>query len=157
MNLEELKDILKTNPELNFKIEGGASVPSHFHITEVGQITKNFIDCGGTIRKENKVSLQLWESVDVWHRLKAEKLLKIIEMSQDKVGVENYEIEVEYQGSTIGKYGLNYEKGEFILSTSKTACLAEENCGIPVEKLKKNLRELGQKASDFCDPNSNCC
>lgn len=31
-----------------FKLENGNSVPEHFHVTEVGIITKDFIDCGGT-------------------------------------------------------------------------------------------------------------
>ncbi|MEI7863404.1 MAG: DUF6428 family protein, partial [Planctomycetota bacterium] len=25
-------------------------VPAHFHITEVGRVQKDFIDCGGTVR-----------------------------------------------------------------------------------------------------------
>ncbi len=157
MTLQEFKNALNSLNELNFKVENGKDVPAHFHITEVGQITKNFIDCGGTVRKEEKISLQLWESVDVWHRLEPKKLLRIIELSEEKIGVENHEIEVEYQGSTIGKYGLHFENGNFMLINQKTACLAEDACGIPIQKVKKNLSELTKTASNCCDPKSGCC
>jgi len=95
MRLEEFKTILKNYPELNFKLENGRPIPKHFHITEVGQISKNFIDCGGTMRTENKISLQIWESVDNWHRLKSDKLLNIIELSEKKLQIGNHEIEIE--------------------------------------------------------------
>jgi len=101
--------------------------------------------------------LQLWESVDVWHRLEPKKLLNIIELSEKKIGVGNHEIEVEYQGETIGKYGLEFDGGKFILSNQKTACLAEDACGIPIQKVKKNLSELTKKGGDCCDPIRGCC
>jgi hypothetical protein len=31
-------------------------VPEHFHVTEVGLITKNFIDCGGKVRNETVIN-----------------------------------------------------------------------------------------------------
>ena len=31
-----------------------------FHITEVGQVNKRFIDCGGTKRDEKLISFQLF-------------------------------------------------------------------------------------------------
>ena len=48
-------------------------VPSHFHVTEVGKITKHFIDCGGTVRNEEVVNFQLWQADDYDHRLHPEK------------------------------------------------------------------------------------
>jgi len=33
-------------------LENGTMVPEHFHVTEVGVVTKHFIDCGGTVRNE---------------------------------------------------------------------------------------------------------
>ena len=52
MKLSEIKTILDTLPVLHFVLENGEQVPDHFHVTEVGQISKKFIDCGGTIRDE---------------------------------------------------------------------------------------------------------
>jgi hypothetical protein len=52
-------------------------VPEHFHLTEVGVVTKNFIDCGGTVRSERVANFQLWDANDSDHRLKPQKLLNI--------------------------------------------------------------------------------
>ena len=92
MTLNQFKEKLKTVTEVNFLKPDGTNVPKHFHITEVGQISKRFIDCGGTIRHENVISMQLWESIDFWHRLEPSKLISIIDLSIDKLGIEDHEI-----------------------------------------------------------------
>ena len=157
MKLSELKRNLENVSEVNFALPNGEMVPAHFHITEVGGIEKNFIDCGGTVRKENVVSLQLWESVDTWHRLEPRKLQDIIELSESKLGLNDEEIEVEYQADTIGKYGLSFSDGHFTLIQKMTDCLAKDNCGIPEEKAKVALSEIGKAADSSCDPASGCC
>ena len=129
-------------------------MPEYFHVTEVGQITKNFIDCGGTIRSEKVVNFQLWNANDFEHRLKPNKLLNIIKLSEEKLGMEDAEIEVEYQAETIGKYDLDFNGRNFILKNKQTACLALDACGIPIEKQKVNL---GESQSACCTPNSVCC
>jgi hypothetical protein len=105
MKLSELKEHLLTTSELNFILPNGNRVPKHFHVTEVGQVTKNFIDCGGTIRKEQTVSLQLWEAGDYDHLLAPQKLASIINLSEKSLGIEDAEIEVEYQSDTISPHG----------------------------------------------------
>lgn len=157
MKLSEVKQVLATMQDVVFKLEDGSSVPSHFHITEVGQIDKNFIDCGGTIRHEQKVSFQLWLAEDYDHQLKAEKLLHIIELSERLLSIVDAEVEVEYQQSTIGKYNLGFDtiNKHFVLQNTLTACLAEDACGIPVSKPKVVLSSL--KAESCCSPNSDCC
>ena len=82
MKLSEVKNILTTAAAINFKLPDGTLVPEHFHITEVGLITKNFIDCGGTVRKESVVNFQLLDANDYEHRLKPGKLLNIISLSE---------------------------------------------------------------------------
>ena len=47
MKLSQVKALLPTLENVTFKLENGSFVPEHFHVTEVGMITKNFIDCGG--------------------------------------------------------------------------------------------------------------
>lgn len=155
MKLSEVKQILPTLEKVEFQLENGTFVPEHFHVTEVGMINKNFIDCGGVIRNEKVVNFQLWNANDFEHRLKPGKLLKIIELSEEKLGIEDAEIEVEYQSETIGKYDLDFNGKTFVLRNKMTACLAEDACGIPSEKLKRNLSEL--KATSSCTPNSGCC
>ena len=90
MKLQEVKNQLKNIETLNFKLEDGTFVPGHFHVTEVGKITKNFIDCGGTVRTEEVVNFQLWSADDYDHRLHPEKLISIIELSEKVLGIGNY-------------------------------------------------------------------
>jgi hypothetical protein len=157
MKLSEIKGILPTLDNVEFQLENGTFVPEHFHVTEVGQITKNFIDCGGVIRHEKVVNFQLWNADDYEHRLKPKKLLHIIRLSEDKLGIEDSEIEVEYQSNTIGKYNLEFNGNTFLLKNKTTACLAQDACGIPSEKEKKNLADLTSKQTSCCTPDSGCC
>lgn len=154
MKLSEVKQILPTLENVEFQLENGTFVPEHFHVTEVGMINKNFIDCGGVIRNEKVVNFQLWNADDLEHRLKPGKLLNIIKLSEEKLGIEDHEIEVEYQSETIGKYDLEFNGKTFVLRNKMTACLAPDACGIPSEKVKRNLSEL--KPVSKCAPNSGC-
>ena len=155
MKLSALKNILPNLQNISFRLENGTFVPEHFHVTEVGMITKRFIDCGGTIRTEKKVGFQLWNANDYEHRLKPQKLLNIIRLSEEKLGIEDAEIEVEYQSETIGKFQLEFDGQDFVLLSTTTACLAEDQCGIPQQKPKIKLSELTAQGS--CKPGSGCC
>lgn len=155
MKLSEVKQILPTLVNVEFQLENETFVPEHFHVTEVGMINKNFIDCGGVIRNEKVVNFQLWNADDLEHRLKPGKLLNIIKLSEEKLGIEDHEIEMEYQSETIGKYDLEFNGKTFVLRNKMTACLAPDACGIPSEKVKRNLSEL--KPVSKCAPNSGCC
>lgn len=157
MKLSQIKALLPTLDNVVFKLENGTFVPEHFHVTEVGMVTKNFIDCGGTIRNEKTVNFQLWNANDFEHRLKPTKLLNIIELSEKQLGIEDVEIEVEYQSDTIGKYALAFDGINFILQSKTTACLAQDQCGIPQEKQKVKLSELQTTNASCCSPNSGCC
>ncbi|MFK7946849.1 MAG: DUF6428 family protein [Saprospiraceae bacterium] len=163
MNLSEVKKVLKGLERLEFQLPNGTLVPSHFHVTEVGQIDKHFIDCGGVVRHEKVVNFQLWNANDYDHRLHPEKLFSIIELSEKVLKIEDAEIEVEYQGQTIEKFGLDFDGQKFFLTTKKTDCLAKDNCGIPSEKLAKpkiklsQLKELQTVSSGCCQPESGCC
>lgn len=155
MKLSQIKSILPSLENVTFQLEDGTFVPEHFHVTEVGQVVKNFIDCGGVIRQEKVVNFQLWNANDYEHRLKPGKLLSIIELSENKLGIEDAEIEVEYQSTTIGKYDLDFDGQHFVLKNKQTACLAEDACGIPAQKPKIQLVNLTNSGS--CTPGSGCC
>ena len=157
MKLSEIKKILPTLNNVEFQLENGNFVPEYFHVTEMGTVTKHFIDCGGTIRNEKVVNFQLWNADDFEHRLKPTKLLNIIKLSEEKLGIEDHEIEVEYQDITIGKYDLDFNGKSFILKNKTTACLAEEACEIPTEKQKLNLSNLSLDSNTSCTPGSGCC
>ena len=157
MKLSEIKKALQKLETIAFQLPNGELVPSHFHVTEVGKVTKNFIDCGGTVRNEEVVSFQLWEANDYDHRLHPEKLVHIIELSEKIIGIGDLEIEVEYQmASTIGKFNLDFDGTNFLLTSKVTDCLAKDNCGIPTEKPKVKIGEWKQKETS-CTPNSGCC
>jgi len=157
MKLSEIKALLPNLENVEFQTPDGSFVPEHFHVTEVGSIEKHFIDCGGTIRKEKVVNFQLWNANDFEHRLKPGKLLKIIQLSEEKLGIEDNEIEVEYQSGTIGKYDLSFNGTHFVLVPKTTACLASDACGIPAEKEKVALSELGGSSEACCTPGGGCC
>ena len=139
MKLSAIKKALQKLETMAFQLPNGELVLNHFHVTEVGKVTKHFIDCGGTVRQEAAVNFQLWEANDFDHRLKPIKLLNIISLSEQKLALEtDWEVEVEYQGQTIERYSLTFNGKSFVLVSKKTNCLAPDKCGIPTEKLPKN-------------------
>jgi superfamily II helicase len=155
MKLSEIKNHLKGLEKIGFQLPNGKLVASHFHVTEVGKITKDFIDCGGKVRSETVINFQLWEENDYDHRLHPEKLMNIIELSEKMFKFDDLEIEVEYQGlETIGKYNLDFDGTNFLLTSKLTACLAKDACGIPVEKTKLKIIEA---AGSCCYPSAGCC
>lgn len=158
MKLSEIKQTLAKLDTIAFQLPDGSLVPNHFHVTEVGKVTKNFIDCGGTVRHEEVVNFQLWEANDYDHRLHPEKLVQIIELSENILNIDDtLEIEVEYQGTTIGKYGLDFDGENFLLTTTLTDCLAKDKCGIPTEKAKLSMAGLQNENTNTCAPGSGCC
>ena len=159
MTLVECKNMLKSLDELNFQLPNGTLVPAHFHITEVGVITRDFIDCGGKWRTEKKVNFQLWYSDDYNHRLSPNTLLGIILKSEALLDMsDDFFVEIEYQLETIGKYTLGFEQDRFMLLHTETACLAEDACGIPSVKESRNLRNLATPVqSSGCTPGGSCC
>ncbi|MEL4308344.1 DUF6428 family protein [Joostella sp. CR20] len=156
MKLSTFKKHLEGLDTIAFQLPNGNLVPSHFHVTEVGAISKKFIDCGGTVRAENVINFQLWEANDYDHRLHPEKLIHIIELSEKTLGLQDHEIEVEYQGESISKYGLEIENDVFKLTTKQTDCLAKDACGIP-EKKKVKLADISANSQNACTPGSGCC
>lgn len=156
MKLSDVKSSLENVKEVRFVLPNGTFVPVHFHVTEVGVITKNFVDCGGTVREEKVINFQLWEANDFDHRLAPQKLRNIIELSEKVLNLQDAEVEVEYQQETIGKFNLGFDGVNFLLESTQTNCLAQDKCGIPAEKLKVNLADITKPATT-CTPGGGCC
>ncbi len=156
MKLSEFKKHLEALAQFHFVLPNGTKIPSHFHITEVGMTTKQFTDCGNTFRISKTATFQLWNSVDFYHRLEPQKILKIINATEKMFDGEDLDIEIEYQQETIGKFGLEFSNEEFVLTNTKTDCLAKDNCGIPVDKIKTKIGEWKEKVA-CCGVDSNCC
>lgn len=156
MKLSEIKKQLSNVETVAFVLPNGTYVPEHFHVTEIGLITKNFIDCGGTVRNETVVNFQLWNANDLEHRLKPKKLLDIIALSEKVIGIGDFEIEVEYQSETISKYDLEFNGKDFTLLNKQTACLAQDQCGAPKEKQKIKLADITTQ-TNCCTYGGSCC
>lgn len=157
MKLSEFKKKLKYCETLEVYLENGQKVPSHFHITEVGLTTKHFTDCGNTFRIKKNATLQLWTSVDYWHRLDPKKVVAIINGTEKIFEGEDLEIEIEYQQDTIGKYNLEFQNNKFVMTKTQTDCLAKDSCGFPIEKVKIKMSDLQEQIAACCSPEDGCC
>lgn len=156
LSLKDLRKSLRQAEHLQFRLPDGSPVPSHFHITEAGLITKHLIDCGGTIRKKSALTMQIWYSIDYDHRLSPEKFLKILDKTEPFLESRDLPVEIEYQTDTIGKYHLDFDGTAFLLLPTKTDCLAKEKCGLPEPA---SVESIGLKAAtaNACSPGSGCC
>lgn len=154
MKISEIKQALAEVAAINFRLPTGEYLPAHFHVTEVGLVSKHFIDCGGVERQEQVANFQLWEAGDYDHRLAPQKFLHILDLSQRILGTDDLDIEVEYQQATIGKFGLTREGNDFVLTQKQTACLAQDACGIPAAQ-QFALPQL--QTAGGCTPGGGCC
>ena len=155
MKISQFKSALQlAKPDASpvFLQTSGMSIAAHYHITEIGLVLKNYVDCGGVVRQERKATMQIWLANDTDHRLSTHKLLEIIEKSEQLFGLQDEELEVEFQGQTIETYGLVAQDFGFQFTSKKTTCLAPGHCGIPNELLPQ---EMQVKTS--CSPGSGCC
>jgi len=137
MNLQEFKTALSDKPahELGIQFDSGIVLPPHFHITEIGKVTKDFVDCGGTRRTAISCVLQTFIATDFDHRLKTDKLSTIIEKASSLELDESTPVEIEIQTDTIGTYavtGCLVADGKVTIEVAakQTACLAPDQCGI---------------------------
>ncbi|CAN5314277.1 DUF6428 family protein [soil metagenome] len=153
LSVKGLKNALRQTDSLHFRLSDGESLPLHFHITEAGLVTKHFIDCGGTIRKESALTMQIWYSDDLHHRLTPATFLKILDKAEPFFGDEDLPVEIEYQTSTIGKYNLEFDDSNFQLIPKQTDCLAKNQCGTD-NKSHINHKHIN---ADECVPATGCC
>lgn len=137
MNVREFQAALAAHPgsAMHWMLPDKSFVPAHYHITEVGRVQKDFIDCGGTVRSTTTCLLQIWVADDTGHRLEASKLKTIMEIAQTVLKGEELPVEVEYETEAISHYPVaGYEVTPagllFYLGTKHTACLAPEKCGV---------------------------
>ena len=141
MKLTELKAALAQHPDatIRFTLPNGQHVPAHAHVTEVAQIEKRFIDCGGTLRNDALCRLQTWVADDVDHRLTARKLLGILNKAAGPVlSRDDIDVDVEHELDFITQFPLGSAEmdGDALvckLAARHTACLALDKC-LPQQK-----------------------
>ncbi|MDB4435975.1 DUF6428 family protein [Akkermansiaceae bacterium] len=138
IDVKQLKMVLAENvaKEVHLVLPGGEDVPQHFHVTEIGGVRKDFIDCGGTQRVSSTALIQCWVATDVEHRIGAEKFLKILEMGAKVLAGDFLPVEIEYEAGVISQYPLEAVEvtGDAVvlrLTAKHTDCLAKEKCGVP--------------------------
>jgi len=138
MTLTDFKAILAAHPDKNmrFVLPNGTSIPPSYHITEVGRVQKDFIDCGGTVRSSASCVLQAWVAAnDEAHRLEAGKLGVILQMADKLLTDAELPVEVEYEAPLISQFSIagsqvDAEGVVFHLQNKHTDCLAKESCGL---------------------------
>ena len=138
MNVSEFKSYLASNPDkfVRFVFDDGETIPAHYHVTEVGHVKKDFIDCGGTVRSLSTCLLQTWtHDDDLDHRLDSSKLLSIISLAEGHFPITELEVEVEYEDCVISQFLVVGAEAQgdavtFQLGDKHTDCLAKEKCGI---------------------------
>jgi hypothetical protein len=136
MNVKKFNQLLADNPDsaLHVMLPDGEFVPDHFHITEVGRVEKQFIDCGGTRREAVCCVLQIWVANDKDHRLPSTKLGEIMKVAGSLLA-DDLPLVVEYGSGTVSQYPVGdvevTPKGLLlVLGAKPTACLAQEKCGV---------------------------
>ena len=151
MQLDEFRRILSASPDLNLQImlPDGSFVPPHFHITEVGRVQRDFIDCGGTTRSVSACVLQVWVATDVDHRLTASRLASILSMARSVLRSDDLPVEVEYEGTLISQFPVVVVEATssailLKLSVKHTNCLAHDRCGLEI-------------VDSECGPQTGCC
>lgn len=137
MNVTELLTSLESHPtsEIQIVLPDQSTVPAHFHVTEVGRVQKDFIDCGGKVRSSALCVLQVWAANDFDHRLEAAKLAQILRKAEPLLRSNELSVEIEYERGIISQFPLERiqvtGKGfQFHLGSKHTACLAAELCVI---------------------------
>jgi hypothetical protein len=153
MTITELKHLLEQNPDkkIHFILPDADFIPVHFHITEVGYVRKDFIDCGGTRRSTSACVLQAWVADDEDHSLNAGKLASILKLAAKILPSEDLAVEIEFEAPLISQFPVESSEVTadavvFHLATKRTDCLAKEKCGVE-----------SPRASSCCSTESGCC
>lgn len=133
MTLRDLQVAFEANRKRfpRFILPNGNSIPQHAHVTEVGHVVRNFIDCGGITGKEEKVVLQTHVGSDSDHRLRADRLAKILRLGNRVIPSANLDVDVEYDCCVVAQYPIAEATPEgdhlnLILRRGRTQCRARE-------------------------------
>jgi len=135
LTVSELRAALAAAPALPLTVlwPDGDAIEAHFHVTEVGRVQKDFVDCGGKVRRTVTCLLQTWVGDDVEHRITAGKLLKAFEHAGAVLGGEDLPVELEYEACNVIQFTVTAVVAEaerlvVQLGGKHTDCLAKELC-----------------------------
>lgn len=137
MKLSQLSTLLQSHPEkpVHLILPGQNTVPISFHITEVGHVTRKFIDCGGRANTVQTCQLQAWVGTDTDHRLPAGKMAGVLNLARARgvLPAEDLEVEIEYEDTALSQYtvasSMALDSAVVLnLASKHTDCLAKELC-----------------------------
>ena len=170
MNVEQFLGLLDAHPDQSLRITlpNGEAIAPHFHITEVGHVTKNFMDCGGTRRKTESCLLQTWVYSDVDHRLETSKLANILRIAGDVLPSLDLPVEIEHEAGVVSQYPVTAGSSDghtLTLTTGlkHTACLAMDLCCAPADAAPASPATATAsakprvQAGGCCTPSGGCC
>jgi uncharacterized protein DUF6428 len=133
MKFHDLQNTLEANPRLfpRFVLPDGEYIPAHAHVTEVGHVVRNFIDCGGLTGKEEKVVLQTHVGSDTDHRLRSDRFAKILQLGNRVIPSADLNVDVEYDCCVVAQYPIaeaapDGDHLNLILRRGRTQCRARE-------------------------------
>ena len=151
MTLRSLQNALEANPGRfpRFVLPDGDYIPAHAHVTEVGYVVRNFIDCGGLTGMEEKVVLQTHVGSDADHRLRSDRFATILQLGSRMIPRGDLDVDVEYDCCVVAQYPIaeaapDGEHLNLILQRGRTQCRARE------------LRE-SETATGCCATSATCC
>jgi hypothetical protein len=154
LRISQLRSALASAPDLPLTVvwPDGEAIEAHFHVTEVGRVRKDFVDCGGTIRSLVTCLLQTWVGDDTDHRITGVKLLRALAHAEPILGGEDLPVELEYEACNVVQLRLvsaMSEAGTLMirLASKHTDCLAKDLC-IPA---------AGKSAAEASACGPGCC
>jgi len=151
MKFHELVAALSESPATfpRFVLPDGNYIPAQAHITEVGHVIKDFIDCGGAAGRTESVLLQTHVGNDADHRLKSDRFARILQLGRRVLPTGEFDVEVEYDCCVVSQYPITQVKSageyfEILLGRKQTRCLAQE-------------RSKQEAAEACCAAATTCC
>ena len=154
MNFANFHQLLDDHPDhgITLALPNGTEAPPHFHVTEVGAISKAFLDCGGKHHSEDFCVLQVWVADDYDHRIKAGKLATILDKARELFSSSEVPVEFEHEAPVLTRLPIEShlvgdDKITFTLKLKKADCLAKELClpkrDFSLPDIPSGVRETG--------------
>jgi hypothetical protein len=147
MRFHDLENALEANPKRfpRFVLPDGDYIPAHAHVTEVGHVVRNFIDCGGLTGKEEKIVLQTHVGDDTHHRLRSDRFAKILELGNRVIPKADLNVDVEYDCCVVAQYPIAEARPD------------GEHLNLILLRGRTQERRQSETAAHCCATSANCC